>query len=213
MIVEAISQHKLIAVVRASEPSALPPAADAMARGGIRVIEFSFTGDGVLDALGAARQSLPQEVLLGAGTVLDAPTAMACVEAGAQFIVSPTFKESTQTACTEAGVPTIPGGATPTEIQRAWEAGAAIVKVFPAAVLGPRFFTDVNAPLPQIPLAAFGGVSLETVGDFLQAGAVAVGVATGLVGRDLDPASDWDMIADRAKAYVSATQVLSPERV
>ena len=210
-MLETVSQHRLIAVVRASEASALPPAAEAMARGGIRVIEFSFTGEGVLDALRAARQSLPEGVLLGAGTVLDASTALVCIEAGAQFIVSPTFKESTQAVCAEAGVPTIPGGATPTEIQRAWEAGATIVKVFPAAVLGPRFFSDVNAPLPQIRLAAFGGVSLESVQDYLQAGAVAVGVATGLVGRDLSLNSDWDRITDRAKAYVSAAQVLSPQ--
>ena len=211
MIVEVISQYKLIAVVRASQASALEPAAQAMARGGIRVIEFSYTGEGVLKALESARRTLPEEVVLGAGTVLDASTALSCIESGAQFIVSPTFKEGTQTACMEAGVPTIPGGATPTEIQRAWESGAAIVKVFPAAVMGPRFISDVNAPLPQIRLAAFGGVSLESVQDYLQAGAVAVGVATGLVGRDLNPNSDWDRIADRARDYVSATQVLKPQ--
>lgn len=212
MVVDILLRHKLIAVVRASDPSALLPAAEAVALGGIRAIEFPYTGEHVLEALKAVRQSLPGEVALGAGTVLDASTAVACIEAGAQFVVSPTFKDSTQAACNEAGVPTIPGGATPTEIERAWEAGAALVKVFPAAVLGPRFISDVSAPFPQIRLAAFGGVSLERVQDYLRAGAQAIGVASGLVGRDLNPESDWDSITERTRAFVAETQFISPEQ-
>lgn len=213
MVIELILQRRLIAIVRASDANALVPAAGAMANGGVRAIEFTFTGEDVLGAIGEAREALPREVVLGAGTVLNAATARACIDAGAQFIVSPTFKKDTVSACKEMGVPTIPGAATPTEIQRAWEAGAGLIKVFPAAVLGPRFFSDVNAPLPEIPLAAFGGVTLESVKDYLSAGAVAIGVATGLVGRDLSAESDWEDITNRAQAYVAETRVLSPEKV
>lgn len=213
MVIETILGHRLIAVLRASDVAALVPAAKAVADGGIRAIEFSFTGKGVLEALTEARATLPKRVALGAGTVLDAATARACIAAGAQFIVSPTFKEATVSACKELGAPTIPGAATPTEIQRAWEAGADLIKVFPAAVLGPRFISDVNAPLPNIPLAAFGGVSLSTIKNYLSAGAVAVGVATGLLGRDLSPNSDWDAIRDRSRAYVAETGMANPEGV
>ena len=204
MLLEIVRRYCLIGVIRAADESALVPAAEAIANGGVRVVEFSYTGPGVLEALKEARDKLPADLTLGAGTVLDAPTAYACIEAGAQYIVSPTFKQETMTACKEAGIPTIPGAATPTEIQRAWEAGASLVKVFPAAVLGPRFFSDVSAILPQIPMAAFGGISLEYAHEYLNAGAIAVGVATGLVGTELSLDSDWDSLTDRARAFVAA---------
>lgn len=190
--------------MRADDSSALLPAAEALAQGGVRAIEFPYVGGSTLEVLRAVRSALPGEVVLGAGTILDGPAAAVCIEAGAQYVVSPIFKQEVQDVCNEAGVPTIPGGATPSEIERAWEAGASLVKVFPASVYGPRFIRDVSAPFPEIKLAAFAGIPVEEVADYLRAGAVAIGVASGLVGRDLGPSSIWDAITGNARAYVSA---------
>ena len=124
---------------------------------------------------------MPAGFLFGAGTVLDAETAARVIDAGAQFIVSPVYRRSLIEACHARGVPVTPGCFTPTEILDAWEAGADIVKVFPATALGPGYIKDVRAPLPQVKLMPTGGVTVENAGEWIKAGAVAVGVGTALL--------------------------------
>ncbi|MGH2620189.1 MAG: bifunctional 4-hydroxy-2-oxoglutarate aldolase/2-dehydro-3-deoxy-phosphogluconate aldolase [Anaerolineales bacterium] len=201
-VIQAIRRQRLIAIVRLEDSAALPRAAEALAAAGVQAIEFSLAGASVVEFLRHARQMLPREVALGAGTVLDRSTALACIEAGADFIVSPGFHSEVVITCQAAGVPVIAGAMTPTEIHHAYEHGAALVKVFPAAVLGPRFFRDIRAPLPQIPLVAIGGLSAENAKDYLQAGAVAVGVGNGLVSPRLGVGADWSGLTARARALL-----------
>lgn len=182
--------------------ASLLSAAQALAAGGLLTIEFSYTGEVVLEALGEARKRLARPVVLGVGTVLDPSIAQASSVAGAEFIVSPSFRPATVEVCREAGAVAIPGAATPTEILNAWEAGADLVKVFPANVYGPRFFRDVRAPLPQIPLLAVGGVTIENAVDFLEAGAVAVGMGSALVGQLPSSASGLSSITSRVQALL-----------
>ncbi len=202
-VIRAIRRQRLIAIVRLENSAALPRAAEALAAAGVQAIEFSLAGANVVEFLRQTRRALPSQVALGAGTVLDRSTALACIEAGADFIVSPGFHPEVVATCQAAGVPAIAGGMTPTEIHHAYEHGAALVKVFPAAFLGPRFFKDIRAPLPQIPLVAVGGISAENAVHFLQAGAVAVGVGSGLVSPLLGVGSDWSELTARARELLT----------
>jgi len=191
--------------------ASLLSAARALAAGGMLTIEFSYTGKVVLEALGEARSLLSRSVVLGVGTVLDPSTAEASIVAGAEFIVSPSFKPATVQVCREAGVVAIPGAATPTEILNAWEAGADLVKVFPAVALGPRFFRDVRAPLPQIPLVAVGGITTENAVDFLRAGAVAVGIGSALVGQLLSSPTDLTSMTSRVREFLERVGEYEPD--
>ena len=189
-VVSTIRAQQAFAIIRADDPQLVLAAVHAVAAGGLLSIEFAFNGAEVLNTFRAARTTLPGAIVLGVGTVLDAPTARAAIEAGAQFIVSPTFRREVVETCSAAGVVSIPGASTPTEILAAWEAGADLVKVFPAAVYGPRFFRDVQGPLPDIPLVAVGGITVENAAEYVEAGAVAVGIGGGLVGGKLSSQAD-----------------------
>jgi 2-dehydro-3-deoxyphosphogluconate aldolase/(4S)-4-hydroxy-2-oxoglutarate aldolase len=144
--------------------------------------------------------------VIGAGTVLDAAAARASVEAGAQFIVSPHTNLDTIAACRELDIPCMPGALTPTEIVTAWQAGASVVKVFPARAFGPAYLKDVLAPLPHLKLMPTGGVDLENVGQYLKNGAFAVGLGSNLVDERIIAAGDWAALTAKANAYVRAVQ-------
>jgi 2-dehydro-3-deoxyphosphogluconate aldolase/(4S)-4-hydroxy-2-oxoglutarate aldolase len=146
-----------------------------------------------VEALAAATERAPADAWVGMGTVLNAATATGVIEAGAQFVVAPTTDESTIGLCTEAGVPVIPGAATPTEMLRAWRAGASAVKVFPASVFGPEYLGHVLAPLPELRLIPSGGIGMEHVTEYLAAGAVAVGLGGPLIGDALSGGDLGDM--------------------
>ena len=143
--------------------------------------------------------TLPADVIVGAGTVLDAETAREVIRAGARFVVSPVFQAEIVDACRDADCAVMPGCFTPTEILAAWEAGADIVKVFPATALGPGFFKDVRGPLPQVRLMPTGGVTRDNAGDWIRAGAVAIGVGTALVDPAAVEAGRFDLIRDNAR--------------
>ena len=175
-----ILEHKIVAIVRGARPDDLLKIARALLDGGVRTMEVTLNSPGALAAIEALTGALGDELLVGAGTVLDAETARAALLAGARFIISPTLDEGTIRMTKRYGAVSIPGAFTPTEILRAHECGADIVKVFPASV-GPTYFREMAGPLPFIPLMPTGGVSLDNIEAFRQAGAVAFGLGSSLV--------------------------------
>src|SRR5436190_17215049 len=170
----------IVAVVRSPDSQQLVEVTRALADGGATVMEITMSVPNALEVLRQVRQSLGDRVLLGAGTVLDVETARAVLLAGAEFIVAPTLNLEVIRLCRRYDKLVMPGAFTPTEILTAWEAGADVVKVFPADVLGPAFFKAVRAPLPQVRLMPTGGVNLDTAADFLRAGACCLGVGAQL---------------------------------
>ena len=205
-VVTAVEQAGIVAVIRLKDPDKLRAVVDAIGQGGIRAVEVTMTVPGAVELIRALAPTLPSEFILGAGTVLDADTARQVIDAGAQFVVSPVFRHGVIDACHERGVPVMPGCYTPTEILDAWEAGADIVKVFPATSLGPSFFKDVRGPLPHVKLMPTGGVSLDNAGDWIRAGAVAVGVGTALLDTTAIAAGDYDVLRANAARIVASVR-------
>ena len=163
----------IVSIIRAESGEQLVDVAQALYEGGIDVIEVTFTVPGVLDIIADVKRALGDRIILGAGTVLDTESARAAILAGAEFIVTPTLNRDVIQLCNRYDKMIMPGGFTPTEILAAWEAGADIVKVFPADVGGPGFLKAVHGPLPQIRLLPTGGVDLDTLPGFVKAGACA----------------------------------------
>jgi 2-dehydro-3-deoxyphosphogluconate aldolase/(4S)-4-hydroxy-2-oxoglutarate aldolase len=193
----------VVAVIRLKDPGKLRAVVDAMADGGVRALEVTMTVPGAVDLIRALAPSLPDGFLLGAGTVTDAATAHAVIDAGARFVVGPVFRPEVIAACHERDVPAMPGCFSPTEILAAHECGADIVKVFPATMLGPQFLRDVRAPLPQVKLMPTGGVTLDNAGDWIRAGAVAVGLGSALLDPKAIESSRFDIIAANARRVVA----------
>src|SRR5213593_2128888 len=193
----------IVAVVRSPDSQQLVEVCRALADGGVPVVEITMSVPNALDVLRQVRQALGDRVLLGAGTVLDAETARAVLLAGAEFIVAPTLNLDVIRLCRRYDKLVIPGAFTPTEILTAWEAGADIVKVFPADVLGPAFFKAVRAPLPQVRLMPTGGVDLGTAADFLRAGACCLGVGGQLIEPKAVAERNFDRIRDLARQYAA----------
>lgn len=182
-ITPQLAESRLVAILRARDADGFVETAELLARSGVRCIEFTLTTRGAVQALGVAVDRLPADTSLGAGTVLDADAANAAMDAGAAFLVSPAVCTDVIEAGLARGVPTYPGALTPTEILTAWRAGAAAVKLFPASLGGPDYLQQVRAPLPDIPLIPTGGVTIESAASYVRAGAIAVGVGSGLTKR------------------------------
>jgi len=193
----------IVAVIRSPDSEQLVDTAKALADGGVTVLEITMTVPDALDVLRAVRRALGDRVLLGAGTVLDPETARAVLLAGAEFVVAPTINVDVIRLCQRYDKLVMPGAFTPTEILTAWEAGADIVKVFPADVVGPAFFKALRGPLPQVRLMPTGGVDLTTAAAFLKAGACCLGVGGQLVEPAAIAAGNFDRIRDLAKQYVA----------
>ena len=192
----------IVAVVRFSDPAPLVNVVKALADGGVTVAEVTFTVPNALDVIREAKRQLGDRVLLGAGTVLDPETCRAALLAGAEFIVAPCVNLDVIRMCRRYDKLVMPGAFTPTEVLTAWEAGADIVKVFPADVVGPAFFKALRGPLPQVKLMPTGGVDLTTATEFLKAGAVCLGVGGQLVEPKVVAAGDFARITQTAKQYV-----------
>ncbi|QDT35201.1 bifunctional 4-hydroxy-2-oxoglutarate aldolase/2-dehydro-3-deoxy-phosphogluconate aldolase [Thalassoglobus polymorphus] len=192
----------LVAIIRASNGDRLLEVAEALYAGGIDVIEVTFTVPGVVDIIKQLRDNIGDRVLLGAGTVLDPETARAAILAGAEYIVTPTVNVEVIKLCQRYSKVVMAGAFTPTEILTAWEAGADIVKVFPADVGGPSYLKAVHGPLPQIRLLPTGGVNLDTLPSFVKAGACAVGLGSALVEKEALEKGDMKRVEELAKAYV-----------
>jgi 2-dehydro-3-deoxyphosphogluconate aldolase/(4S)-4-hydroxy-2-oxoglutarate aldolase len=201
-VLERVRALGVIPVVRAQSGAEALQLVDALRAGGIDVIELTMTVPGAVEIIRDLTRAQPNAVI-GAGTVLDAETARACILAGAKFVVSPATDEPTIALCRTYGVPMIAGALTPTEVVRAWRAGSDMVKVFPCgAVGGSSYLKALKAPLPQIELVPTGGVSLETAADFIAAGASAVGAGADLVDVKKLRAGEAGFITDRARRYV-----------
>jgi len=192
----------IVAIVRAADPGPLVEVVKALADGGVTVTEVTLTVPNALDVIREAKRQLGDRVLLGAGTVLDPETARAALLAGAEFIVAPSINLDVIKLCRRYDKLVMPGAFTPTEVVTAWEAGADVVKIFPADVVGPAYFKALRGPLPQVKLMPTGGVDLTTAADFLKAGAVCLGVGGQLVEPKALAARDFARITALAKQYV-----------
>jgi 2-dehydro-3-deoxyphosphogluconate aldolase / (4S)-4-hydroxy-2-oxoglutarate aldolase len=202
-VIDRIIETGLIPVVRAESSDIAMRAIDAIKQGGISVLEITMTVPGAIRVIEEVARRFGEDAIVGAGTVLDAETARACILAGAQFIVSPVLDLDTISCCRRYGIPVMPGAMTPSEVVAAWKAGADLVKVFPAsAVGGASYIKALKAPLPQIQLVPTGGVSLKTAADFIKAGAAALGVGADLVDTVALRAGDDKVITARARQFI-----------
>jgi 2-dehydro-3-deoxyphosphogluconate aldolase/(4S)-4-hydroxy-2-oxoglutarate aldolase len=201
--IERIRETGVIPVVRAKSADEAMRAIDAIREGGISVLEITMTVPGAVKVIEEVASRYGNDALVGAGTVLDPETATACVSAGAQFVVSPALNPDTIAYCQKHGVVVLPGALTPTEVVQAWNAGADFVKVFPAgAVGGANYLKALKAPLPHIEMVPTGGVNINTAGDFIRAGAAALGVGSDLVDLNAIREGQAALITERAKQFV-----------
>jgi 2-dehydro-3-deoxyphosphogluconate aldolase / (4S)-4-hydroxy-2-oxoglutarate aldolase len=203
-VLQAILDHKLVAILRGIHPDHVLDIATALQEGGIRLLEITLNSPDALAMIGRIASAMGNNLYVGAGTVLDAEQAISAIDAGARFILSPTLDAETIQQTRQLGAVSIPGAITPTEILAAYRYGADIVKVFPASA-GVPYFRDLRGPLPFIPLMPTGGISLDNIRDFQNAGAVAFGVGSSLV-RSEQQLSDGYLhqLQEKAAAFVNA---------
>ncbi len=204
-VMAAIRDIGIVPVVRTESAESAIQAIGAIYRGGIRAAEITMTVPGALRALEKIADQFGDQIVLGAGTVLDAATARACMLAGAEFFVTPSLKLETIEMAHRYSKAIIPGALTPTEVLTAWEAGADAVKIFPAGSMGgAKYIKALRAPFPHIEMVPTGGVNLETIGDFLKAGACAVGVGGELIDAATIRSGNFGVFEERAKAFLKA---------
>jgi 2-dehydro-3-deoxyphosphogluconate aldolase / (4S)-4-hydroxy-2-oxoglutarate aldolase len=191
----------IVAVVRADSGALLANVVRALAEGGVTAAEITFTVPDAVEVIKTVKREVGNAVVLGAGTVLDPETARAAILAGAEYIVAPTVNLDVIRLCRRYDIPVMPGAFTPTEVVAAWEAGADVVKIFPADVGGPAFLKALRGPLPQIRMMPTGGVDLNTAEPFLKAGACCLGVGGSLVEPKAVNAGDFARLRDLASQY------------
>jgi 2-dehydro-3-deoxyphosphogluconate aldolase/(4S)-4-hydroxy-2-oxoglutarate aldolase len=202
-VVAKIREVGLVPILRTPSADDALEMAEALVAAQLSNLEIPLTVPGGIEVIGELAAKFGDHVLIGAGTVLDRKAAESCVRAGARFIISPSIDLDTIAFCKEAGVAIFPGALTPTEIVTAWRAGADMVKVFPCSAMGgASYIKAVKAPLPDIELMPTGGVSVETAGAFIEAGAAALGVGSDLVDLKALREGRGDVIAARAKVYL-----------
>jgi len=200
----ALEDLGIIAVIRLRDAAKLRAVIDALAEGHVRAFEVTMTVPRAVALIEELARSLPADVLLGAGTVTDATTARAVIDAGARFVVGPVFRRDVVDACRERDIVVAPGCFSPTEIVEAHEYGADIVKVFPATALGPQYIKDLRAPLPHLKLMPTGGVTLDNAGDWIRAGAIAVGAGSALLDAAAIEAGRLEVITANARRIVAS---------
>src|SRR5579864_3052513 len=204
-ILSAILEIGIVPVVRTESADGAIKAIDAVFRGGIRAAEITMTVPGAIRALEKVADKFGDQIVLGAGTVLDPETARACILAGAEFLVSPSLNLATIELAKRYSKVITPGALTPTEVVAAWQAGGDIIKVFPcSAVGGAKYIKALRAPFPQIEMMPTGGVNLETAGDFLKAGACAVAVGAELIDSANIRSGNFGVFEERAKQFLDA---------
>jgi 2-dehydro-3-deoxyphosphogluconate aldolase/(4S)-4-hydroxy-2-oxoglutarate aldolase len=202
-VVDAIEQIGVVAVIRLRDPRQLRTVVDALAAGGLRALEVTMTVPNAVDMIREIALALPDGFLIGAGTVTDGATARSVIDAGARFVVGPVFRPDVIRVCHEFDVPAVPGCFSPTEILAAHDCDADLIKVFPATMLGPQYIKDLRAPLPQLKLMPTGGVTLENGGDWIRAGAVAIGLGSALVDSKAIDDGRFDAITDNARRAIA----------
>jgi 2-dehydro-3-deoxyphosphogluconate aldolase/(4S)-4-hydroxy-2-oxoglutarate aldolase len=201
---DRIVEIGIVPVVRASSPGEARIAADAVCKGGIPIVEITMTVPGALDVIRELAKGSASDVLVGAGTVLNAEAARRCLDAGAQFLVSPGLNLHTVELAVREGKLIMAGALTPTEVITAWEAGADFVKIFPCGqVGGAKYIKALKGPLPQVPLVPTGGVNLSTAAEFIEAGAAALGIGGELVQADALKSNRPEIIAENARKFLA----------
>ena len=202
-VLATIREVGLVPVIRAESPEAAGQAIDAIRAGGVPILEITMTVPGAVGLIADVARRYGKDAVVGAGTVLDPETARACILAGACFVVSPSLNLETIACCRRYGVAVLPGALTPTEVVAAWQAGADMVKVFPAGnVGGPKYIKALKGPFPQIEMIPTGGVSLTTAADFLKAGACAVAVGGELVDAKTIKEGKYEVFEERSRQFL-----------
>lgn len=196
-------QRRVVAILRGRDGARVPEAIATLVRAGVTVLEVTTTTPGAFDAVAAARERYGDEVEVGVGTVRTVAHVRAAAAAGAQFLVSPGTSAAVAEAAHAAGLRWYPGAFTATEVETAWELGAAAVKLFPASLGGPRYLRELRAPLDDVPLVPTGGVALDQIGAYLDAGAIAVGLGSPLLGDAL-AGGPLHALAERAAVAAAA---------
>jgi 2-dehydro-3-deoxyphosphogluconate aldolase/(4S)-4-hydroxy-2-oxoglutarate aldolase len=202
-VLASLKQIGLVPVLRAESVDKALALVEAIAAGGVTAMEVTMTVPGAIQVMRKLAEQRP-DLLIGAGTVLDAETARACILEGAKFVVSPALNVKTIEMCHRYSVAALPGALTPTEVVNAWEAGADVVKIFPASAMGgAKYLSSLKAPLPQVEMIPTGGVSLDTAKSFLEAGAFALGVGADLVNTKAMAEGKPEVVTESAKKYMA----------
>src|SRR5690606_3909548 len=202
-VLAGLESAGVVAIIRIADPSRIGDVVDALVAGGVRALEVTMTVPGAVDHIRALAPRLPAGFLLGAGTVTDAETVARVADAGASFIVSPVFRRDVIEAAAARDVVAAPGCFSPTEVLDAWEAGAPIIKVFPATALGPGYLKVLHGPVPQVKLMPTGGVTVDNAGEWIAAGAAAVGLGTSLLDSKAIAAGNFDVIVENSRRVIA----------
>lgn len=203
---QQVEKTRIIAIVRGIEEARILDTAKALLAGGVTVMEVTLNTEGALGMISGLQEQVGDQMFIGAGTVLDTDDAKQAVEAGASFLVSPNTDEEMITYAVERNIPFYPGAMTPTEIVKAWKAGAAAVKLFPSASLGLPYLKELLAPLDRIPIIAVGGVRDNNIRDYLDAGCYAAGIGSSLIDKAAITRGDYDSITAKASALIREVQ-------
>lgn len=207
-MLELLLQHKIVAILRGIEDRHADAAAQALIDGGIYMMEITMNTDGAAAMINRWRTKFDGKAAVGAGTVTDVALAEQAVAAGAQFLISPNLDEEVIAYGRERGLSVWPGVMTPTEIVKAWKAGADAVKIFPMGTLGIGYLQEIRGPLDSIPMIATGGVDLHNIADYFKAGANAVGMGSKLVNLDWVREGKFDQVTEKARQFVEAVKAL-----
>jgi len=197
-VLTRIIDSGVVAVIRMKDTNRLLKVIEAVRGGGVKAIEITMTVPGAVDIIRQLSKAVPADVLIGAGTVVDEETAGKVIEAGATFVVGPVLNLDVVSLCVKRGIAVMPGCYTPTEILAGWKAGADIIKVFPATSLGPKYFKDLRGPFPDIRLMPTGGVTIDNVGEWITAGACAVGIGSDLLDKKAIEEERYEVLTERA---------------
>jgi 2-dehydro-3-deoxyphosphogluconate aldolase / (4S)-4-hydroxy-2-oxoglutarate aldolase len=203
-IIHGLLNPGIVAIIRADDSEQLIHASSALIAGGVSGIEITMTTPNALKVITDVRREFGDKVLVGVGTVLDAETAEAALESGAEYVVTPVMRPEVIAFCNRVDKPILSGSYTPTEAQTSYELGADFIKVFPADTLGPKYIQAVRGPLPHLNIIPTGGVDVNTVGDFIKAGCVAVAAGSSLVSKEILKNKDWAKLTDLAAQFVAA---------
>lgn len=203
-VLNTIFQTKVIGVIRMSDSEKLLKVIEAVQAGGVKAIEITMTTPDAIDVIKTIVKNKPQDVVIGAGSVLDSETARIAILSGAEFVVSPITNYEMIKVCNRYTIPVAPGAFTPTEIVSAWQIGADIVKIFPATSVGPTYFKDIKGPLPHIHIMPTGGVTLDNAKDFIMNGACCVGIGTALLDKKAIANNVWNTLTENARKLIAS---------
>ena len=203
-IIDGLLTPGVVAIIRADNSEQLIHASRALIDGGVSGIEITMTTPNALKVIADARRVFGDKVLAGVGSILDVKTAEAAIAAGAEYVITPVLKPDVIAFCNRVGKPIFSGSYTPTEAQTAFELGADFIKIFPADGLGPKYIQAIRGPLPHLKIVPTGGVDINTAGDFIKAGCVAVAAGSSLVSKDILKNQDWAKLTDLASQFIAA---------